>query len=62
MVICSCNVISDSDIRAAAEELVNRSPDTKLSALNLLAEMGCQPDCCGCVPQFKRIARETLIK
>ena len=58
MIVCSCNVISDREIRQAVETLTNREPDAKLSARNVLAEMGCKPDCCGCMSHFRRIVRE----
>ena len=60
MVVCSCNVISDRDIKTAVQTLSERCPDAKLSAANILGEMGCIHDCCGCVPHLKQIVRDSL--
>jgi bacterioferritin-associated ferredoxin len=56
MIVCSCNVLSDSDIRAACKAREN-APRT---AGQVYGCLGCSPQCGRCVRTIKRIMDEAL--
>jgi bacterioferritin-associated ferredoxin len=56
MIVCSCNVLSDSDIRAACKAREN-APRT---AGQVYGCLGCSPQCGRCVRAIKRIMDEAL--
>jgi bacterioferritin-associated ferredoxin len=56
MIVCSCNVLSDSDIRTACRAREN-APRT---AGQVYGCLGCSPQCGRCVRTIKRIMDEAL--
>jgi bacterioferritin-associated ferredoxin len=60
MIVCSCNLICDDKIRAAIAAIRARDPKAPIAVAAIYSEMGCRPDCRGCLPQFKRRVGEIL--
>ncbi len=56
MIVCSCNVLSDTDVRAACSARDN-APRT---AGQVYGCLGCSPQCGRCVRTIKRIMDEAL--
>jgi bacterioferritin-associated ferredoxin len=54
MIICSCNVITDSDVREAVSEAAPRTCGQVYGCL------GCSPQCGRCARTIKRIMEEAL--
>ena len=54
MIICSCNVITDSDVRDAVSEAAPRSTGQVYGCL------GCSPQCGRCARTIRRIMDEAL--
>jgi len=57
MIICSCNVLSDHDIRSA----VSTASDRPRTAGQVYGCLGCSPRCGRCVRTIKRIMDEALL-
>lgn len=50
MIICSCNVLSDTQLRKAAEEM-RSDPNGKVPTPGaVFRHLGCRPRCGGCFP------------
>jgi bacterioferritin-associated ferredoxin len=56
MIVCSCNVLSDDDVRAA----VSAAADAPRSARELYGCLGCSAECGRCARTIKRIMTEAL--
>jgi bacterioferritin-associated ferredoxin len=56
MIVCSCNVLSDHDVR----EAVNASDDLPRSAKQLYGCLGCSAECGRCARTIKTIIDEAL--
>ncbi|QFI75068.1 (2Fe-2S)-binding protein [Bradyrhizobium betae] len=56
MIVCSCNVLSDDDIRAAVAE----SDDAVRHAKQVYGCLGCSAECGRCARTIKTIIDETL--
>jgi bacterioferritin-associated ferredoxin len=54
MIICSCNVITDTDVRDAVSEAAPRTAGQVYGCL------GCSPQCGRCARTIKRIMDEAL--
>jgi bacterioferritin-associated ferredoxin len=54
MIVCSCNVLSDSQIRTAVADATPRSPAQVYGCL------GCSPQCGRCIRTIRRLMDETL--
>ena len=54
MIVCSCNVLSDTQIRAAVADATPRS------AAQVYGCLGCSPQCGRCARTIRRIMDETL--
>jgi bacterioferritin-associated ferredoxin len=54
MIVCSCNVLSDQDVRAAAEAERTRSTS------RLYGCLGCSAQCGRCARTVRRLMDETL--
>ena len=52
MLICSCSVISDRDIRAAVEWMRAADPLTVVTPGKVYRALGKRPDCGGCIAHF----------
>ena len=50
MLVCSCNVLSDKQLRKAAEEM-RQDPNGKMPTPgSVFRHLGCRPRCGGCFP------------
>ena len=58
MIICSCNVISDKEIRAAVEELVGGDPNVVLTPGKVYRAMCCRPKCGTCLQHVVKLMHE----
>jgi bacterioferritin-associated ferredoxin len=56
MIVCSCNVLSDHDVRDA----VNASEDLPRNAKQLYGCLGCSAECGRCARTIKTIIDEAL--
>jgi bacterioferritin-associated ferredoxin len=56
MIVCSCNVLSDHDVRAA----VTAGPDTPRTAKQVYGCLGCSAECGRCARTIKQIMSEAL--
>jgi bacterioferritin-associated ferredoxin len=54
MIVCSCNVLSDSQVRAAVVDATPRS------AAQVYGCLGCSPQCGRCATTIRRIMDEAL--
>jgi bacterioferritin-associated ferredoxin len=54
MIVCSCNVLSDTQVRAAVTDATPRS------AAQVYGCLGCSPQCGRCVATIRRIMNEAL--
>jgi len=54
MIVCSCNVLSDSQIRTAVADATPRS------AAQVYGCLGCSPQCGRCIRTIRRLMDETL--
>ena len=54
MIVCSCNVLSDAQIRAAVADATPRS------AAQVYGCLGCSPQCGRCARTIRRIMNEAL--
>jgi bacterioferritin-associated ferredoxin len=55
MIVCSCNVLSDQDVRSAVT-----NPDAPRTAGQVYGCLGCSPQCGRCARTIKRIMDEAL--
>ncbi|HTS40636.1 MAG TPA: (2Fe-2S)-binding protein [Xanthobacteraceae bacterium] len=55
MIVCSCNVLSDHDVRTAV-----RAADKVRSAGQVYGCLGCSPQCGRCATTIRRIMDEAL--
>ena len=56
MIVCSCNVLSDDDVRAA----VSMAADVPRTAREVYGCLGCSAECGRCARTIKRIMTEAL--
>lgn len=56
MIVCSCNVLSDHDVRAA----VSAASDTPRTAKQVYGCLGCSAECGRCARTIKQIMTEAL--
>ena len=62
MIICSCNVWSDKQLRQAAEEM-RADPDARLPTPGaVFRKLGCRPRCGGCFPNVIDIIHQNADK
>ena len=54
MIVCSCNVLSDTQVRSAVTGATPRS------AAQVYGCLGCSPQCGRCVATIRRIMSEAL--
>ena len=52
MLICSCNIISEQEIRSVITDLLDRDPWQLIVPLQVYHEMGKRGRCCGCFPRL----------
>lgn len=56
MIVCSCNVLTDDDVRAA----VSAAADLPRTARQVYGCLGCSVECGRCARTIKRIINEAL--
>ncbi|MBV9077869.1 MAG: (2Fe-2S)-binding protein [Methylobacteriaceae bacterium] len=56
MIVCSCNVLSDGDVRAC----LNPGPACPRTAAQVYRCLGCSPDCGRCARTIRTIIDEAL--
>jgi bacterioferritin-associated ferredoxin len=56
MIVCSCNVFSDRDVRSA----IDTSPARPATANQVYGCLGCSPQCGRCARTIRRIMDEAL--
>jgi bacterioferritin-associated ferredoxin len=56
MIVCSCNVLSDHDVRA----VVTGTPDVPRTAKQVYGCLGCSAECGRCARTIKQIMTEAL--
>ena len=56
MIVCSCNVFSDRDVRSA----IDNSPARPATANQVYGCLGCSPQCGRCARTIRRIMDEAL--
>jgi bacterioferritin-associated ferredoxin len=56
MIVCSCNVLSDHDVRAT----LNDGETAPRTALQVYGCLGCSPQCGRCARTIRRIVNEAL--
>ena len=54
MIVCSCNVLSDAQVRSAVADAAPRS------AVRVYGCLGCSPQCGRCIATIRRIMDEAL--
>lgn len=59
MIICSCQQITDHDIRAAVTWMRASDPDTVITSGKIYRALGKRADCGGCMPLFLETMRDT---
>jgi bacterioferritin-associated ferredoxin len=57
MIVCSCQKISDHDIRSAVEWMRAADPYVLITPGKVYRALGKSPDCGGCVPLFVNAMR-----
>jgi bacterioferritin-associated ferredoxin len=57
MIICSCNVLSDDDVRS-----VVAAPDAPRSAAQVHRCLGCSPECGRCAPTIRQIVAAAVTR
>jgi len=58
MIVCSCNVLSDRDLREAAEEM-RADPNGKMPTPgSVFRKLGCRPHCGSCFPSVIELIHE----
>ena len=53
MIICSCNVLSDHDVRSLAA-----APEAPRTAAQVYGGLGCSPECGRCARTIRRIVAD----
>jgi bacterioferritin-associated ferredoxin len=56
VIVCSCNVLSDDDVRAC----LNPGPDCPLTRAQVYRCLGCQPECGHCARTIRSIMDQAL--
>ena len=60
MIVCSCNVLSDDDVRNAVSATSDAISDLPRSAKQLYGCLGCSAECGRCARTIKSIIDEAL--
>lgn len=55
MIVCSCNVLTATRIRAAAEALAAEDPDRPITPGRLFRRLGAKPNCGTCFTTIRAI-------
>jgi bacterioferritin-associated ferredoxin len=56
VIVCSCNVLSDGDVRAC----LNPGPDCPLTPAQVYRCLGCRPECGHCARTIRAIMHQAL--
>ena len=58
MILCSCNLLTSDDLRAAAQVLRDADPDRPVTPRRLFQAVGMRPNCGSCVDALRRTLQE----
>lgn len=58
MIMCSCNVLSDKDLKTCIREFCRDNPGRRVTPGCLYKKLGCSPKCKCCIP----LAIEAILK
>ena len=56
MIVCSCNVLSDGDVKAC----LRAGPDCPRTPAQVIVRLGCSPNCGRCVRTIRSIMEQAL--
>lgn len=59
MLVCSCNIITESDIKSVIEDMLRQDPWQLIVPVQVYHEMGKRGRCCGCFPRLVDLIVET---
>lgn len=62
MIICSCNILMEEEIREAIRSLLKADPWQLIVPVQVYHEMGKRGKCCGCFPRLVDVIVETTQK
>lgn len=63
MIVCSCNIVSDTAIETAITEMLEICSDIKkVTSGGVLKILGKKYDCFGCQPAFEKVVQEIETK
>lgn len=57
MIICSCNVLSDQDVRSVVV-----APDAPRTPAQVHRCLGCSPECGRCTPTIRQIVADAVTR
>jgi bacterioferritin-associated ferredoxin len=57
MIVCSCNVFSDTEVRACAKS----GPEAPRKPRDVYTRLGCTPKCGRCAETIRKILDETCV-
>lgn len=58
MILCSCNVLTQKRIEAAAAELARTEPDRPVTPGRIFKRLGARPQCGSCFDLIRQVVRE----
>ena len=59
MIICSCNIVSEDEIKTVITDLLKTDPWQLIVPVQVYHEMGKRGKCCGCFPRLVDLIVET---
>lgn len=59
MIICSCNVLSDTDMARAADEIRATPGGRIVTPGGVFKRLGCRPQCGNCFPLVVKVIHES---
>ena len=62
MLICSCNIITEEEIKSVITDLLKQDPWQLIVPLQVYQEMGKRGRCCGCFPKLVDLIVKTSEK
>ncbi len=60
MIVCHCNVIRQSEIKGAIEDMRAKDPHCLLTPGAVIRNCGKRPNCGGCLPVFARLIADHI--
>ncbi|MDJ0613706.1 MAG: (2Fe-2S)-binding protein [Rhizobiaceae bacterium] len=59
MIVCSCNIVTENEIRSVITDLLNNDPWQLIVPAQVYHEMGKRGRCCGCFPRLVDLIVDT---